>query len=72
MSLEVAIGAITGEGGLLFWLSKSVTEAISADPNSNLKFKSPIKMIVSDLTKVFLKKNKDRKEASPKDCRPLE
>ncbi|CAE7301394.1 Slc34a2, partial [Symbiodinium pilosum] len=58
LPLEVAIGAVTG-GGLLFWISKSLTEAISGSANSQLTFKSPIKIVVSDLTKIFLKKDKD-------------
>ena len=61
---EVAIGAVTG-GGLLFWISKSLTEAISGSANSQLTFKSPIKIIVSDLTKIFLKKDKDKASHPP-------
>mmetsp|Transcript_62796 Transcript_62796/g.140114 ORF Transcript_62796/g.140114 Transcript_62796/m.140114 type:complete len:557 (+) Transcript_62796:70-1740(+) len=56
---EVIIGAITGEGGLLFYISKGITDAAMGGEGGDATFTSPTKAIVSPLTDVFVDPNKD-------------
>ncbi|CAE7352088.1 SLC34A1 [Symbiodinium sp. CCMP2592] len=55
---EVIIGAITGDGGILYYISKGITEAV-VGPEADVTFTSPTKFIVSPLTDVFVDPNKD-------------
>ncbi|CAE7036143.1 Slc34a2, partial [Symbiodinium sp. CCMP2456] len=55
---EVILGAITGEGGILFYISKGITEGVLGDV-TDVTFTSPTKFIVSPLTDVFVDPNKD-------------
>ncbi|CAJ1402249.1 unnamed protein product [Effrenium voratum] len=59
LPIEVIIAAISGEGGLLYWISKGLTDAMLGNDASDLTFPSPTKAIVSPLTKSFLSKDKD-------------
>ncbi|CAE7393841.1 SLC34A1 [Symbiodinium sp. CCMP2592] len=55
---EVIIGAIAGEGGLLYYISKGITEAV-VGPETDVTFTSPTKFIVSPFTDLFVDPNKD-------------
>ena len=55
---EVIIGAIAGDGGILYYISKGITEAV-VGPETDVTFTSPTKFIVSPLTDVFVDPNKD-------------
>eukprot|EP00439_Symbiodinium_sp_Y106_P027013 s3579_g3.t1 len=55
---EVILGAITGEGGILFYISKGITDGVLGDV-TDVTFTSPTKFIVSPLTDVFVDPNKD-------------
>ena len=46
---QVILGAITGEGGILFYISKGITEGVLGDV-TDVTFTSPTKFIVSPLT----------------------
>eukprot|EP00435_Cladocopium_sp_Y103_P017635 s2569_g4.t1 len=60
LPLEIIIAAITGEGGLLYFISKGLTDAIiGGGGESDLRFPSPTKEIVSPFTKLFLSKDKN-------------
>ena len=59
LCLEMVVGGMTGEGGLLFHLSGILTEAALRGGESDLTFTSPTKEIVGPFTKVFLDKNKN-------------
>ena len=60
LPLEIIIGALSGEGGLLFFISKGLTNAIiGGGGESDLRFPSPTKEIVSPFTKLFLSKDKN-------------
>lgn len=60
LPLEIIILAITGEGGLLYFISKGLTDAIiGGGGESDLRFPSPTKEIVSPFTKLFLSKDKN-------------
>ena len=60
LPLEVIIAALSGEGGLLFFISKGLTNAIiGGGGESDLRFPSPTKEIVSPFTKLFLSKDKN-------------
>ncbi|CAJ1421874.1 unnamed protein product [Effrenium voratum] len=59
LPIEVIIAAISGEGGLLYWISKGLTDAILGSSASDLTFTSPTKAIVSPLTKAVLSKDKN-------------
>ena len=63
LPLEIIIGAISGEGGLLYYISLGLTEAALGGGESDLTFPSPTKEIVSPFTKLFLNKNKDTQKA---------
>ena len=55
---EVIIGAIAGEGGLLYYISKGITEAV-VGPETDVTFTSPTKFIVAPFTDLFVDPNKD-------------
>ena len=55
---EIIIGAIAGDGGLLYYISKGITEAV-VGPETDVTFTSPTKFIVSPLTDLFVDPNKD-------------
>ena len=59
LPLELIIAALSGEGGLLFWISKGLTDAAMGNSESDLTFPSPTKEIVSPFTKLFLNKDKN-------------
>ena len=59
LPLEIILAAITGEGGLLYWISKGLTDAALGGAESDLTFPSPTKEIVSPFTKLFLSKDKN-------------
>ena len=63
LPLEIIIAAISGEGGLLYYISLGLTEAALGGGESDLTFPSPTKEIVSPFTKLFLNKNKDVQKA---------
>ena len=63
LPLEIIIAAISGEGGLLYYISLGLTEAALGSGESDLTFPSPTKEIVSPFTKLFLNKNKDVQKA---------
>ena len=58
-ALEVILGAITGEGGILYYISKGITDAAMGGGGGDITFTSPTKFIVSPLTDVFVDPNKD-------------
>lgn len=51
LPVEIIIAALSGEGGLLYWISKGMTDA-AVGSQSDLTFPSPTKAIVSPWTKV--------------------
>jgi len=58
LPIEVIIGAIQGEGGPLYWLTKAITDnAVEGDPAGEL-FESPIKTITKPLSSLFIEANK--------------
>mmetsp|Transcript_37959 Transcript_37959/g.47046 ORF Transcript_37959/g.47046 Transcript_37959/m.47046 type:complete len:538 (-) Transcript_37959:87-1700(-) len=59
LPIEIILAAITGEGGLLYWISKGLTDAALGGGESDLTFPSPTKEIVSPFTKMFLSKDKN-------------
>ena len=59
LPIEIVIAAISGEGGLIYWISRGLTEAAVGGTASDLTFPSPTKEIVSPLTKEFLNKDKN-------------
>ncbi|CAE7326616.1 Slc34a2, partial [Symbiodinium pilosum] len=56
---EVILGAITGDGGILYYISKGITDAAMGGGGGDITFTSPTKFIVSPLTDVFVDPNKD-------------
>eukprot|EP00438_Fugacium_kawagutii_P007103 Skav222876 [mRNA] locus=scaffold1102:2953:4557:- [translate_table: standard] len=64
LPIEIILAAMTGEGGLLYWISKGLTDAImGGGGESDLTFPSPTKEIVSPFTKLFLSKDKNTVKA---------
>ena len=59
LPLEIIIGAMSREGGLLYWISRGLTEAAFGEPETDLTFPSPTKEIVSPLVKAVLSKDKN-------------
>ena len=59
LPLEIIVAAISGEGGLLYWISKGLTEAAVGGSEADLTFPSPTKAIVSPLAKAVLSKDKN-------------
>ncbi|CAK9067762.1 unnamed protein product [Durusdinium trenchii] len=59
LPLEIIIAAISGEGGLLYWISRGLTEAMLGEQEADLTFPSPTKEIVSPLVKAVLSKDKN-------------
>ena len=59
LPIEIIIAAISGEGGLLYWMSKGLTSAFVGDSEADLTFPSPTKAIVSPLAKAVLSKDKN-------------
>lgn len=58
LPIEIILAAIQGEGGLLYWLSKSFTDAaMKGDKGSDL-FDSPIKAITKPIASEILSSNK--------------
>ncbi|CAE7286548.1 SLC34A1, partial [Symbiodinium pilosum] len=56
---EIILGAITGEGGLLFYISKGIADAAMGGGGGDITFTSPTKFIVSPVTDLFVDPNKD-------------
>jgi len=56
--IEIIIGAIQGEGGPLYWLTKVITDAAMGGKEAGKFFKSPTKAITSPVAKMFLSNNK--------------
>ncbi|CAE7231465.1 Slc34a2 [Symbiodinium natans] len=59
LPVELIIAAISGEGGLLYWISKGLTDAVMGDSENDLTFPSPTKEIVGPFSKLFLNKDKN-------------
>lgn len=59
LPLEIIIGAMSGEGGLLYWISRGLTEAAFGESETDLTCPSPTKEIVSPLVKAVLSKDKN-------------
>ena len=59
LPLEIIIGAMSGEGGLLYWMSRGLTEAAFGESETDLTFPSPTKEIVSPRVKAVLSKDKN-------------
>ena len=59
LPIEIILAAITGEGGLLYFISKGLKEDAMGGGESDLTFPSPTKEIVSPFTKLFLNKDKN-------------
>lgn len=59
LPLEIIIGAMSREGGLLYWISRGLTEAAFGESETDLTFPSPTKEIVSPLVKAVLSKDKN-------------
>jgi len=55
---EVIIGAIQGEGGPLYWITKAITEGLMGGDKGSELFVSPITVITGDLVEGILKANK--------------
>mmetsp|Transcript_49696 Transcript_49696/g.138011 ORF Transcript_49696/g.138011 Transcript_49696/m.138011 type:complete len:608 (+) Transcript_49696:73-1896(+) len=61
LPLEVVVGAIQGEGGALYWITKVIADAAMGSGSKKedpLKGKSPTKIITSPLTKAVIVNNK--------------
>jgi sodium-dependent phosphate cotransporter len=58
LPLEVIIGAIQGEGGLLYWLSYRVTESLMGNEKGDKLFTSPVKQITKPVVSEILQANK--------------
>ncbi|CAE7396104.1 SLC34A1 [Symbiodinium pilosum] len=59
MFSQIILGAITGEGGLLFYISKGIADAAMGGSGGDITFTSPTKFIVSPVTDIFVDPNKD-------------
>ena len=59
LPIEIIIAAISGEGGLLYFISKGLTTAAFGESETDLTFPSPTKQIVSPLVKAILSKDKN-------------
>jgi sodium-dependent phosphate cotransporter len=58
LPLEAIIGAIQGEGGPLYWLTKAITERLMGGEGGNKLFTSPIKTMTAPIVDGILKANK--------------
>jgi len=58
LPLEVILAAISGEGGLIYWVTKGFTEALVGGDKAGELFKSPIKAVTSPVSKAILSNNK--------------
>ena len=59
LPIEIIIAGLSGEGGLLYFISKGFTDLAMGGQESDLTFPSPTKEIVSPFTKLFLSKDKN-------------
>jgi len=58
LPIEIIIGAIQGEGGMLYWLTRAITDGIIGSDKAGELFPSPIKSITSPVAKLFISNNK--------------
>jgi len=58
LPLELIIGAIQGEGGMLYWLTKAITQGVIGGDKVGELFPSPTKEITSPVAKLFISNNK--------------
>ena len=59
LPLEVISAAASGEGGLLYWISKGLTETALGESELDLTFPSPTKELVDPLVKAVLVRDKN-------------
>lgn len=58
LPLEALIAAIQGEGGILYWITKSITEGLMDNDKGEPLFTSPIKTMTAPIVDEILKANK--------------
>jgi len=58
LPIEAIIGAMQGEGGPLYWLTKAITEGLMGGEGGEPLFASPIKTITKPVSSLVLKSNK--------------
>jgi len=58
LPIEIILAAIQGTGGLLYWISKGLTDALIDGEKGGDMFDSPIKAITSPITSEILSANK--------------
>lgn len=59
LPVELLVGAIQGEGGLLYWMSVGITNLILGSGGADLEFPSPTKEIVNPLTDALVDPDKN-------------
>lgn len=59
LPIEVLVDAIQGQGGPIYWLSMTLTNALVGSGNQEISFTSPTKVIVNPLVAQFLHPNKN-------------
>jgi len=58
MPIEIIIAAMQGEGGLLYWISKGLTDSLIDGEKGGDLFESPIKAITKPITSEIISANK--------------
>jgi len=58
LPIELIVGAIQGQGGMLYWLTKAITDGIMGNDAAGELFDSPIKTITSPVAKLVISNNK--------------
>ena len=56
--IEIILAAMSGEGGLLYWISKGFTEALVGADKAGELFPSPVKAVTKPVTKEIISNNK--------------
>ena len=58
LPIEVIIAAMSGEGGIIYWITKGFTEALVGGDKGGELFDSPIKVVTKPVTKAIISNNK--------------
>lgn len=58
LPIEIITAAISGEGGLIYWIAKGITEQLVGGEKSGALFDSPIKVVTSPVVKGVISNNK--------------
>jgi len=58
LPIEIIVAAINGEGGLLYWITKGLTDELMKGDETGDWFESPIKTITSPIASEFISNNK--------------